>query len=105
MRRYDVFSNPNPHSARTVPFLVVLQSEFLEGLATRVVAPLVKAASLEGKPAARLNPSFEIEGQTVFLLIQQIGAVPTRSLSKRVGSLEAQAGVIIGAIDFLLSGI
>lgn len=104
MRRFDVFRNPNPKSAKAFPYLVVLQSELLDGLATQVVAPLVRASVL-GKPARRLNPAFEVEGQTVFLLTQQLGPVSTRALSQHVASLEGQRHVITAALDLLFSGI
>ena len=104
-RRFDVFRNPNPKSQRTVPYLVLLQSELLEELPTQVVAPLVRSSALAGRAATRLNPSFELEGEAVFLLTQQIGAVPTRSLTNRITSLEQDRDLIVAALDLLFSGI
>ena len=104
-QRFDVFRNPSPRSVNTVPYVVVLQSELLDDLPTRVVAPLVKAAALAGRPATRLNPELEVEGETLFLLTQQVGAVPLRSLTRRVGSLEDRRDVIVAALDLLFSGI
>lgn len=104
-RRFDVFRNPNPKSSRTIPYLVLLQSELLDELATQVVAPLARTTALAGRTATRLNPTFDIDGEAVCLLTQQIGAVPTSALSNRVTSLEDRREVIIGALDFLFSGI
>ena len=105
MRRFDVFRNPSPRSRRDVPYLLLLQSELLDALPTQVVAPLVKPAALGGRPAARLNPSFQVEGQPVFLLTQQLGAVRTTALSNCVGSLAHERAVIVEALDLLFSGI
>lgn len=105
MRRFDVFRNQNPKSRKTVPYLLLLQSELLDGFPTHVVAPLVMATALGGKPARRLNPAFEIEGHPVFLLTQQIGAVATRSLVAPVTSLASQRHVITSALDLLFAGI
>lgn len=105
VRRFDVFRNSNPRSARTVPYLVLLQSELLDELPTQVVAPLVRATALAGKGASRLNPAFEIEGEAVFLLTQQVGAVPVSSLSNRVANLEHSRDAIVAALDLLFSGI
>jgi toxin CcdB len=105
MKRFDVFRNANPRSAKTVPYLVLVQSELLDDLPTRVVVPLVRAQALEGKPASRLNPSFEIEGEDLFLLTQQLGAVSAKSLSVRVSSLEGSRDAVVQALDFLFSGI
>ena len=66
MRRFDVFRNPSPRSSRTIPYLVLVQSELLDELPTQVVVPLVKGAALGGRAAARLNPSFDIEGAAGF---------------------------------------
>ena len=105
MRRFDVFRNPNPKSRKSVPYLLLLQSELLDGFPTQVVAPLVTATALGGKPARRLNPALAVEGQPVFLLTQQIGAVATRSLVAPVGNLASQRHVITAALDLLFAGI
>ena len=104
MKQFDVYRNPNPGSSRTVPFLVLIQSDLLEDFPTRMVAPLVRPASLS-LPATRLNPTFKIEGEPLTLLTQQLGAVPKRSLKARVGSLDRHRTELIGAIDFLLGGV
>ncbi len=104
-RRFDVFRNLNPRSNRTVPYVVLLQSELLDELPTQVVAPLVRSSALGGKAAARLNPQFEVDGEIVFMLTQQVGAVPTSSLSSPVSSLSQNRDLIVAALDFLFSGI
>jgi toxin CcdB len=104
MKQFDVFRNPNPASARTVPWLLLVQSELLDDFPTRMVAPLVRASALT-VPATRLNPAFKIEGEPAVMLTQQLGAVPKRSLKHRVTSLERHRTDIIAAIDFLLSGV
>ena len=104
IRRFDVFENPNPRTVRTVPYLMVLQSELLDGLVTQVVVPLVKAGALGGKGATRLNPTLSIEGDEVVMLTQQLGAVATGSLARRVSNLDHRREAIVGALDFLFSG-
>ncbi len=105
MEQFDVFRNPNAKAVRTVPWLLVVQSGLLDQLPTRLVAPLVRPAALMGLPASRLNPTFSVGGDPVVMLTQQLGAVPTRSLSHRVASLADRRSVIIAAVDFLLSGV
>ena len=105
IRRFDVFRNPNPRSQRAVPYLVVLQSELLDGLPTQTVAPLVKAAAIGGKAAARLNPTFTIDGEAVVMLTQQVGSVAATTLTHRVANLDASRDVIVAALDFLFSGV
>jgi toxin CcdB len=104
VRQFDVYRNPSSASARAVPLLLIVQSDLLDEFPTRVVAPLVRPEDLKA-PARRLNPTFEIDGTTVIMLTQQLGAIPKRSLKQRVGSLAEQRTTIIGAIDVLLGGV
>jgi toxin CcdB len=83
---------------------VVLQSELLDGLDARVVAPLARTGGVEGRAAERLNPSFEVGGERVVMLTQMIGAAPLAS-PVQVGSLEAERERIVATIDLLSSGI
>ena len=104
MNQFDVYRNPNPASVRTVPWLLLIQSDLLDDFPTRMVAPLVKPAALS-VPATRLNPAFKIDGEPAVMLTQQLGAVPRRSLKHKVASLERHRTEIIAAIDFLLGGV
>lgn len=104
MKQFDVFRNPNAGSARTVPWLLLIQSDLLDEFPTRMVAPLVRPTAL-GVPATRLNPTFQIDGEPAVMLTQQLGAVPKRALKQKVASLERQRQNIIAAIDFLLGGV
>ena len=104
-RRFDVMRNPSARDARTVPYVLVLQSDLLEGIETRVVAPLVRRSALGGKHLARLNPEFDVDGDAVVMLTQQIAAVPVQLLKKRVASLEQEHLRIVAALDLLFSGI
>lgn len=104
IRRFDVAQNPNPRSRKSIPYLVVLQSELLDAMETRVVAPLARAKGMAGRSAERLNPVFEIDGERLVMLTQLIGAAPLAALT-RVASLEHERGRIVDALDFLFSGI
>jgi len=104
-RRFDVFRNPNAAASKHLPFLLVVQSELLEDLPTRVVIPLVRASALKNQSATLLNPEFDVEGIHVVALAQQLAAVPISALRKHVTSLEAHRESILRALDFLFSGI
>ncbi len=103
-QRFDVFRNPG-QAARHVPYLLVVQSELLENLPTRVVVPMARNSAMKGPPATILNPEFSIDKIDVIMLTQQLAAVPTRILRKYVVNLEAQRDIILRALDFLFSGI
>lgn len=104
-RQFDVFRNPHPTTARHIPFLLVVQSELLEDLPTRIVVPLARASAIKGPAATMLNPVLEIMGVAVVALTQQIAAVPLETLRKRETNLESERDNILRALDFLISGI
>lgn len=105
IRRFDVLRNPSSASSKTFPYLLVVQTEFLHDLPTRVVVPLTRARAIKGPPATLLNPEFEIEGVRVVMLTQQIANVPLNALRAPVASLESQHDAIVRALDFLFEGI
>ena len=104
-QRFDVFRNPSAATAKFIPFLLVVQSDLLDDLPTRVAVPLAKASAIKGPAATMLNPELEVDGIRVVMLTQQIAAVPVEVLRKRETNFEAQRDTILRALDFLFSGI
>ena len=51
MAQFDVHRNLNSASANAMPFLLDVQSDLLNGLATRVVVPLAKPEAVGNKSA------------------------------------------------------
>ena len=104
MARFDVYRNPNRKSRERVPLLLDVQADLLAGLTTRLVVPLVSAAEF-GRPAEKLNPVFKIEGRSFVMSTAEMAAIPVKGLGERVESLQSSATTILGAVDFLISGI
>src|SRR4051794_5715676 len=105
MAQFDVYRNPNPASRTRIPYLLDVQTELLESLATRVVVPLCKTEVLSGKPAERLNPAVEIEGRKLYLLAQELAGVPRKALGEPVANLAAERRAVIEALDLVFTGI
>jgi toxin CcdB len=103
MAQFDVYENPNEETQEAIPYLCDLQSDLLDDLATRVVAPLIKTTII-GKPILHMNPQFEIEGTAVVLSTAELAGVPKGALGRKIGSLKEHRGGIIAAIDFLITG-
>lgn len=103
MAQLDVYENPNPASREEIPYLLDVQTGLLEGLASRVVVPLVKASTM-GKAAQHLNPRFTVEQTEVIMSTAELAGIPTRLLGQKVGSLADRRSEIIAALDFLFSG-
>lgn len=105
MAQFDVHSNRSPETRDRIPYLLDVQSDLLDPLATRVVVPLASRDSVRVPPAERLMPGFDVEGHSVVMLTPQIVGVPRASLGPRVGSLAHQRHEIIAALDVLVSGV
>ncbi len=103
MRRFDICRNANPDSVDSVPYLLVIQSDFLESLDTRIVVPLLPA---RGHPPriAQLNPVFEIEGESHVASFAEMAGVPRGVLGKPVTSVPDRSHEITAALDFLIHG-
>jgi toxin CcdB len=83
-----------------VPYLLIVQHDFLDSLPTRVVVPLARGV----KNSTRLNPVLEIEGEKLTLLTQDMASVRIEDLGRHVTSLAHRRTEILAAIDFLLTG-
>jgi len=105
VRRFDVFRNPSSASSKTIPYVLVVQSDLLDGMDTCVVLPLAKAQAARRAASERLNPVFRIDDADVVQLTQLISVVPMSALRKPVANLETQHDMIVRALDFLFSGI
>jgi toxin CcdB len=46
MAQFDVYLNPNTATRNVIPYLLDVQAELLDSLATRVVVPLVLAEKM-----------------------------------------------------------
>ena len=105
MAQFDVYRNLNPATRSRVPYLLDVQSDLLDPLATRIVVPLCKPEVLSGKPAERLNPAFEVEGRKLLMLTPELAGVSRKALGERVANLAADRAAIIAALDLVLTGI
>lgn len=103
MARYEVYAHPDPALRITTPYLLDVQNNYIEAVATRVMVPM-RDRRVINKPLRDLNPIFEIEGKSVLLDCTAIGAFPANLLKKPVARLASQASVITSALDTLLGG-
>lgn len=97
MARFDIF--------RTASGVLLLdcQTDFLSGIETRLVAPLMPVEHANPK-LPRLNPVFEVGGAPVAMMTTLLVGIPKAELGKRIGSLADEQATIMNAIDMLLSG-
>lgn len=100
MAQFDIYR----HEKAGIAFLVDLQDEMLDGLSTRVVAPLVSAQDVAA-PMRIVNPRIMVNGQPYILMSHVLAAVPLSSLGKPFASAREQREVIVAALDLLFTGI
>ncbi len=98
MAKFDVFRRRSGTG-----YLLDCQADLLSQLNTRFVVPLLPAREAP-KPAARLNPLFELEGESCVMMTQFAAAVLVTELGEKILSLSDQDIVIINALDMLISG-
>lgn len=102
MRQFDVCRNEG-RGAADRPYILVLQSDLLSDLGTRVVAPLVASTAYRSFQA--LTPAFAVEGKEVFLSVLEIATVPAGILGPVVGNLGEERYRILSALDLLFTGV
>ncbi len=102
MAQFDVYRNPTPAS-KYVPYLLDVQSDLLGGIDTRVVVPLFHAKAF-GPVSQRLNPTFDIEGNSVVMSTAELAGVLPLALGKKIGSLADRRDEIRDALDFVFQG-
>ena len=85
-----------------VSLVVILQSDQLAPLKSRIAAPLIKteAASKHFK----YNPVVELDGQSYYLAIEQLSMLPIMAIGPRVGSAVIDEYRIKRALDLVFFG-
>ncbi|MBI3902872.1 MAG: CcdB family protein [Nitrosomonadales bacterium] len=104
MAQFDVYLNPNSGTRDAIPYLLDVQADLLDRLATRVVVPLIAAEQMT-VAARQLNPQFKIKGVTVVMSTAELAGVSSRSMGDKVTSMKNKRDEIIAALDLLFTGI
>jgi hypothetical protein len=103
MRQFDICKlKPTQPGTGGPELVVILQSDLLSELGTRVVAPLVKERELP--PIGRLRPLVTHRGRRYRIIIDQINVVGVRSVGEVVGSAQSADYDIGRAIDGVFMG-
>ena len=105
MAQFSVYRNPNPVSKGDTPFLLDVQSDLLEPLATTVVVPLQTASESEGRRLGTLTPAFDVAGVRYVMVTPQLAGILRKQVGERVADLTAHRDDILAALDMLITGI
>ena len=105
MAQFDVYANPNVASREGFPFLVVLQSDQLDHLPTRLVMPLQRLERAPGATPRRLAQMVQIDGEALHPAAHHCAAMPARLLRKPVATLTVEQGALRTLLDAVISGV
>ena len=100
MKRFDVYQ-VDPDATKQL--VCIVQSEFVDGLNTKIVIPLLPRNLF--KTVSKLNLTIMLNGQGYILATNEMAAIRHSDFHKKIGSLEAYHHEIISAIDFIFNGL
>ena len=102
IRQFDVFDNPSDRFLTQIPFVVAIQSHFLDVLRTTIVAPLFRVEIIPPERGVILPVTFQ--DQTLALNVALLANIETRLLRRPLGNLLEYEMEIRRAIDRVLTG-
>ena len=104
MAQFDVYLNPSESVSNGIPYFVVMQSDLLESLATRMTIPLA-SVEFASKAPERLCPSVLVNSQRLRALAHYAAPLPSKSLKKVVSNLSSSSDTLISAMDAVFAGV
>jgi toxin CcdB len=105
MPQFAVYKNKNAATRTRFPFLLDIQSDLLDPLATRVVVPLEPAGTAGSRSMQPLMPAIRVAGKNYLMITPQLAGVAARELGPVVADVSADRSAIVAALDFLISGV
>lgn len=96
LQQFDVVTAP---ANAGFPYLIILQSDLLEGLATRIACPLVDAATVD--PLATLWPKVMIANGQYVVLVPRMLSITADPSAAAVTNLVASSDAIMGAVNLV----
>lgn len=103
MAQFDVYANPQPDSARFVPYVLDVQSVLIDQLSTRLVVPLSRVGLQQARLPANLCLVLDVAGEPLVLMPHLAAPMLVRLLKKPAASLVHRSAEITGAMDAVLS--
>ena len=94
----------NNGNSRAYPYLLDVQSDIIDELNTRLVIPLFLLDEVSGRPARRLTPVLNVDGEDFLVMTHEMASVRQSQLGEEVVSVREQRQAIKNALDFLLDG-
>lgn len=100
MKFLDICRNPNNPLDGDIPYLLVIQGDYIAVESTRVVVPLMKTGAVSGIISG-LMPQFVVEGQSVVMVTPKLAGISTRNIGPVVASATEHHHEVRRAVDIL----
>lgn len=100
MKFLDICRNPSNPPDGDVPYLLVIQGDYIAVRSTRVVVPLMKAASV-APIIAGLMPQFLVEEQQVVMVTPELAGISVRHIGPVIASAADRHHEVRRAVDIL----
>jgi toxin CcdB len=102
MRQFDVFPNPSPRSRMAAPYIVLMQSHFVDGMPTALIAPLIREH--RSGDFTRVSVSVKLNDEPLHLSLAEMAPIARSDLKRAVGDLKSYEDDIRRALDRLFTG-
>ena len=100
MKFLDICRNPSNPQDGDIPYLLIIQGDYIAVGSTRVVVPLMKAEAVSG-PVSGLMPHFIVEGQSVVMVTPELAGISIRDIGPVVASASDHHHEVRRAVDIL----
>jgi hypothetical protein len=101
-RQFDVFENPSSRSRAVAPFVVVMQSHFMDEMPTTLVAPMIREQ--RSGDFTRVSVPITLGDATLYLSLAEIAPIRRDNLKHRFADVRAWDDDIRRALDRLFTG-
>lgn len=101
MKFLDICRNPNNPPNGDIPYLLVIQGDYIAVKSTRVVIPLVKAEAVPYIVTGGLMPQLLVEGRSVIMATPELAGISVRDIGPTVASAADRHHEVRRAIDIL----
>ena len=105
MAQFDVYENASRASKKAYPYILDIQCDLIDNIATRIVVPLALYSQFKNEEMKGLTPKVSFEDKELLILIPQLASMPSKSLKNPVGTLFHLRDEIIAALDLAITGI
>ena len=102
MRQFDVFPNPSPRSRAAAPFIVLMQSHFVDEMPSALIAPLIREP--RSGDFTRVSVAVLLNGEALHLSLEEMAPIARSGLKRPTGSLRPYEDDIRRALDRLFTG-